>query len=255
MEDMSAWARRRYTLYTLIVVVIVAILGVSAYAAFFYSPANCFDGEQNNGEQGVDCGGSCSLICPFQAADPQVIWAQAFEISDGVYNAAGLIENPNFTARLTGQYKLSLFNQDVIRTKEIFGPLDIGPSESQPIFEPSILTGEQEISRAFLEVVDGFEWNRDEPVDNPLVISARTLTDTETRPRLRTTIENTSLEAVRDIAVYALLYNREGDIVQASRTFVEYIDRDGNAEAFFTWPLPFEEEVTKIDVFTEPVEF
>ena len=252
---MSAWARKRYTLYTFIVLVIVVIFSVSIYAAFFYSPANCFDGEQNNGEQGVDCGGTCSLICPFQAADPQVIWAQAFEISDGVYNAAGLIENPNFTAKLTGQYKLSLFNQDVIRIKEIFGELKIDPSESQPIFEPSILTGEQKISRAFIEVVDGFKWNRAEPVDNPLVVSARTLTDTDTRPRLRTTIENTSLAAVRDVAVYAFLYNREGDIVQASRTFVEYIDRDGTAEAFFTWPEAFEQEVTKIDVYTEQVAF
>jgi len=252
---MSAWARRRYTLYAFIAITIIAILAVSLYASFFYHPANCFDGEQNGTEQGTDCGGSCSLICPFQAADPQIIWARAFEISDGVYNVGGLIQNPNFTARLTGQYKLSLFNNNNIQTKEIFGNLEIEPSDAQPIFEPTVLTGEQEISRVFLQVVEGFRWNKAVPVENPLVVSARTLSDTDTSPRLRTTVENTSLEAVRDIAVYAVLYNRDGNVVQASRTFIEYIDRDGTAEAFFTWPEAFGEEVTKIDVFTEEIEF
>ena len=253
IRGMSAWSRRRYTIYFITAITIIALALFAIYTFFIFEPATCFDGEQNGSEQAVDCGGSCERICPFQAVDPQIVWARAFEISDGVYNLGAIVRNPNFSARLEGQYKFEAFNNENLKIYEVFGDLELEPSQEKPIFEPTVLTGEQRIERVFLTIVEGFMWERAEPPVKDIVITSRTLSDAESVPKLRVSLNNTSLAPIRDIAVFAALYNADGNVVQSSRTFVEMIERDGEAEAFFTWPEAFKDEVTKIDVFTERI--
>ena len=62
---------------------------------YYYQPATCRDGKQNQEEDGVDCGGPCSLICDAQSATPIVSWVRFFKIQDGFYNVASFVENPN----------------------------------------------------------------------------------------------------------------------------------------------------------------
>jgi hypothetical protein len=57
-----------------------SLVGTLIYFGFFYTPANCFDGFLNNNELGVDCGGSCTLICPFTVIPPKVVWAEVLKL-------------------------------------------------------------------------------------------------------------------------------------------------------------------------------
>ena len=95
----SAWAHRRRTRTTFI----ISAVGFIALAVYItvnmYTPPSCYDRKMNQDERGVDCGGSCALLCPFQVEPPQLLWARAFEVSPGTWAALAYLDNPNFNAQ------------------------------------------------------------------------------------------------------------------------------------------------------------
>lgn len=246
---MSAWSRRRQGILLTLGVVISLLVISAIYVFVFYKPATCTDGIQNGLEEGADCGGGCVRVCPFQTSEAQIVWARAFEISDGVYNLGALVKNPNFDVQLVTQYKFEAFNEENLLIKEIFETATIAPLQTLPIFEPTVLTGFQDISRVFLRLVGEPEWTRAEPLEPTVFVKDRSLTDTDSVPKLRATLENRGITPARDLAVFAVLYNIDGNVVQSSRTYVPFIERDSEGQAFFTWPEAFTDRVTKIDVF------
>lgn len=42
---------------------ILTLLIAGTYYSFFKAPETCFDGKENQDEQGIDCGGSCQAVC------------------------------------------------------------------------------------------------------------------------------------------------------------------------------------------------
>lgn len=241
----------------MIVFSFLALIALGAFAFYtlvIYQAPSCFDGELNGIEEGVDCGGACQLVCPFQAASPSILWARSFEISDGVYNFTGLIENPNFDVKVDTQYKFEAYNSQNALIEDIFGDITLYPTEKKPVFEAAINTGFQDVSRVFLRTVGEPVWSKAEQKEQFVFVTSRVLEDTDTLPKLRVDLVNRAIEPKRNLSVTVLLYDAEGTASQSSKTFLEYIDRDATASTFFTWPEPFEKEITKIDVFVEEVE-
>lgn len=75
--------------------VLVLILG-GAYYKWLYKAATCFDGQQNQNEEGLDCGGPCAMSCELLTVkDLQVEWAKAIFLKDGLYDLAAKINNIN----------------------------------------------------------------------------------------------------------------------------------------------------------------
>src|SRR5579863_6726299 len=130
------WSARRQLLYYGVAFVVVAVLFYFSYQTFFTSAPTCFDGVQNGDETGVDCGGSCSLICPNQAHAPVVEWARPFEVSPGDYTAAAYIENPNVGAGAKQvPYSFQLFDSSNSFIVERDGVIDIPPMQTVPIID------------------------------------------------------------------------------------------------------------------------
>ncbi len=250
---MSQWAQTRRTLILLGIFVVLGLIAFAIYTFFFFSPPSCFDNIRNGNEEGIDCGGTCELVCPFQATEPNILWSRAFKISDGVYNIAGLIENPNFDVKLDGTYHFQAYNQDNILISEVFGDVTVLPAQKKPIFEPTINTGFQEISRVFLQMVGESTWTKAEQQDQTVFVTSRKLEDQDTEPKLEVSLVNRGIVPERDLSITAILYDEEGNVTQSSQTFLEYIERDSTESVFYTWPEPFTQEVTKIDVFINEV--
>lgn len=248
---MSRWAQNRRTAIVGGLLLLLALIVFGIYTLFFYQKPSCFDGILNGVEEGIDCGGTCQLVCPFSATEPNILWSRAFEISDGVYNFTGVIENTNFDLRLDAEYKFEAYNAENALIEEIFGEVTIFPTEKKTIFEPTILTGFQDIERLFLKVVGDPVWTKSTQKEQVVFVTSRKLTEEDTAPKLEVTLTNKSVLPVRDLIVTAVLYNAEGNVYQTSRTFLEFIDRDSDAALFYTWPEPFEEDVTKIDIFID----
>ena len=92
------WAFWRRVQYGGGVAVFFIALFTAVYYLYLFQPASCFDGIQNHGETGVDCGGPCVRICTASVASPEIEWVQAFENGSGQYNAVASVNHPNLTA-------------------------------------------------------------------------------------------------------------------------------------------------------------
>src|SRR5574343_394328 len=95
---MVSWSSRRKIIFLSILGGFVALL--VAVPAFFlwHETPTCFDSKQNGDEAGVDCGGSCRLLCSFDAISPNVLWTRSFRVAPGVYSAVAYVENHNITS-------------------------------------------------------------------------------------------------------------------------------------------------------------
>ena len=58
---------------SIVILAIILIVGLPAFLLLYKAPT-CFDGKQNQGEGGIDCGGPCVKLCPSAFLPPEVIW-------------------------------------------------------------------------------------------------------------------------------------------------------------------------------------
>ena len=127
----------------IIVATFVAVLLI--ILIFIYSlsksPATCLDGKKNQNEQGVDCGGICSVKCSNISADDLVVQEKGIVASGAVnkYDLYSYISNPNdLYGSSNFQYQFTIKDADgqVIATR--LGSNFILPSENKYIVENNI---------------------------------------------------------------------------------------------------------------------
>src|SRR5262245_56248218 len=123
-----SWAMRRRVLYVIGVVIFFAVLiGVPVAIALHKAPT-CFDGVQNQGETSIDLGGPCTLLDPSAITPTAVMWARAFKLRDGMYDAVAYIQNPNSAAGVGSvKYHMALYDSENVLVAERFGDTPIMP--------------------------------------------------------------------------------------------------------------------------------
>lgn len=238
------WAVRRQLFYALGILATLVILAAGSYYLFIFTPANCTDGVQNQGEFGPDCEGPCVKLCAVPRVDP--LWARAVKVADGVYHGVALVKNPLAAGAATGlAYSLSIYDAENILIAERRGTLDLYAGETRSVFEPSILTGERIPVRAFMKV-DGGQWTKGVPAENPIRIVSQTLD--QDKLILVGTLENVTALPVEDIVADALLYDKDGLLVTASETKIAAIAARGRQDISYTWVVPFDRPVVRADI-------
>ena len=252
---MSAWARQRQTIVITYIVLIIAVIVAIVYFLVIYKPPSCFDGERNGLEEGVDCGGGCQLVCPFAAARPNIAWARAFRVAEGVYNIAAEVENPNFQVGTTINYSLKSYDDENVLINEIYESVTLYPKEKRIIFEPAVQTQNRSISRVFLEFDQDNNWYNLTDIPKRIITQGYNFDNLDTNPSLQVELRNTSIRPVGDLIVIAVLYDEEENVEQVSRTLVDVIGADSVGQAFFSWRRPFNNPIGTAEVFVvEPRE-
>ena len=249
---MASWSSKRKFAYTSVFTIIAVVIFVAVFLLIFYDKPTCFDGTQNQDESGVDCGGVCEKVCSFQAVKPNIIWSRSFKVSDGIYNAIAYIENPNIKAEaLAVPYVFKIFDERNILISEKKGQIDIPANKTFPIFESFIETGNRVPKFTFFEFLKDPSWLSitQETPPNPLKTISYNLTSSPS-PKLEAIIENSSLEAIYDVAVVAILYDENDNAFASSQTFLDKIDRESRQTAVFTWPENFPSSPAKVEILT-----
>ncbi len=226
-----------------------AIVFTGSYFLFFYSPANCFDGSQNGDEQGKDCGGKCVRICSFAVEPPKVVWAESFKILDGQYNAVAYIENSNkvaATPELTYTFKL-LDKGTVIAERK--GVTILPPDSVYPIFEGRIFTTDgREPTETIIEIESSDVWIPASIGRNQFKTLDIELLSSDTKPRLNVKVENTELTEAREVEVVATIFDKAGNPVTASQTFIDIFSPRSQKDIVFTWPDSIAKTVRSCEV-------
>src|SRR3989344_7618543 len=136
------WAFKRQFFYVLILVVFFSAFGFFIIYPSLKQTPSCFDRKQNGEETGVDCGGSCIKACLAQVDPLSIIWARAFRVIPGRYNAVAYLENHNENTvvnKINYRFDFTDANNVFIGKRE--GSTFVPPSGRFAIFEPGIDIG------------------------------------------------------------------------------------------------------------------
>lgn len=250
---MVSWSLKRRVTYIAIILALVAlVLGWFLFVGF-YEPTTCFDGKQNGLEAGADCGGECQFLCPFQVAEPVVLFSRVFEVTNGIYSAVAYVENPNFNiGNESISYTFKFYDKNNNLILERKGRTFIPAGQISPIFEGRIDMGGKLPARTVFELNDNDKWKYVEGVSgSPFVVKNQILSNADTRPKVEATIKNITVNEYQDIEVVTVIFTAQENAIATSRTFIDSISRKGVAPIVFTWPNPLTKE---IEACTIPVD-
>jgi hypothetical protein len=236
---MSWSTKKRLQILTVFAVFLAVIIGLFSFFIFYKSPT-CFDGKQNGDEVGIDCGGSCQYLCQNQAENPIIKWQRTFRLSEGVWSSLAYIENPNKEISTKNvHYVFKVYDSENILIYEKKGETSIPPGKSFAVFENGIGVGERIPSRTIFEFTENPKWTRNASQEPELAISRQDLSQVSSKPRLDVAVLNKGKSSVSNVELTAIIYDKNGNVIGASRTIVDSINGGETAEAVFTWPEPF----------------
>ena len=248
-----SWAnRRRLIIYVIIATVLIIPLSGLLFAVFYHVPS-CSDKRQNQEEEGIDCGGTCAYLCTEMQFAPTVLFAKPLPGLSGRTDVVALIENKNSAAAAKDvPYVLSLYDADGATAGKATGTIDLPPGASVPVYITGATSGSQVVSTAFLTIdASQIRWYSARDVRRLPEVSNTTLRGTIDAPRIETTLTNSTEKVVTDITVIAIVFNVDGNVIAASRTFVSGIRPGGQATATFTWNTAFPGTPTAMHIFPQ----
>lgn len=236
----------------IITFVAVVLVGLPAFLIFYTAP-NCFDGKMNGGEAGVDCGGSCQLLCSSQSlpllvkGDPRVL-----ELAPNIYQVVALIENSNNDAEVyRAGYVIKIYgSESAIPLQTIEGETYVPRGSTFAIFEgPLVFETGAMPQRATIEWVEKtIIWQKSDEVMPDLIVRNKSFSRLDESPRLEAVVENQALYTVSNIDLVALISDNRGNVFAASKTFVDNLQPGRSSKVIFTWPRPFNSEIVGTDI-------
>lgn len=247
---MATWGTRRKALYiTTAGLFVFALLGALAYA-ILSRPSSCFNGVRDGSEQDVDCGGSCSRMCIQSVRPPNVLWTRYFTLAPNTYSVAAYVENTNSGAYVRqARYVFKLFDTNNILIAERQGIAAIAPTRITPIVETNINTGNRTPARAFMEFTATPQWDRALAVP-PIRVDSEDLSPSG--QRLSVMVHNDDVKDVANLSVAAVLFDAEGQAQAASVSVIPLLERAGQTQVVFTWPLAPKRPIVRAEVVALP---
>jgi len=245
---MSWGTKRRNLVLTTLFLFIFIPIGAIAFLVF-YNPPTCFDSIQNSDESGIDCGGSCQLICTQEAFEPVVLWERLFKVDEGVYNVLAYIENQNANASVIGaRYMFKLYNEQNVPIVEREGVVSILPNSVLPVIETNIQTEKQIPTRVEFDFVSDLVFEKRSSQESYILVKDELIENITTEPRVKAEIQNITLSRIQDIDIVVILYDSFSNVIQTSSTYVPELNSEESKEIVFTWPNPFAQDVARIEV-------
>ncbi|MFH1402577.1 MAG: hypothetical protein ABIG87_03065 [Patescibacteria group bacterium] len=244
---MSLSSRRKLKYQMIFIIVAVAVIIVSLFL-FFYTPPTCYDKIRNQDEEGIDCGGPCELVCGFKIIAPIIQWSRISKTSKGVYNVVAMVENPNISAETKSvSYVFKLYDIEGILVSAQKGNAFIPANATLPIFEGNIITGNRIPVRVNFEFTDNPEWTNGKS-SNLISIKNIKFVEKNNSPRVSALVENNAVKDIKNVELVVLLFDMDNNLINSSKTVLDFIKKNSSEYAIFTWPELFEKKISKIDI-------
>ena len=241
------WALKRQILFMVILVLFFSIFGFLIISPRLNKAPSCADNKQNGNETGVDCGGLCAKACIEQVDPISVLWARAFRVVPGRYNAVAYLKNHNKNVAINKvNYRFRFADKNNIYIGKREGSAYIPPSGSFAIFEPGIDIGNSVPVYTTFEFTQTPEWiqvSQEKINQLQVLVSDIAFIDETIMPKLSAIIKNNSFFVIPEIDVVAILYDANHNAVSASRTYLDQLTSEETALVNFTWPEPLSDKV------------
>ncbi len=250
-----SWGAKRKILYFAIVFIAIVIgILIMLWPSLDKEPT-CFDGKMNGAESGIDCGGACAKVCTPEALQLVTLWARAFKVEDGTYNLMAYVENQNRESGVPMMaYEFKVYDDKNIFIGRTSGTTFVTSNDRTAVFAPSFDAGNRIPGRVTFEWTSAPTWIKvDRNQKNALAVSAdkKTISNMLGAPKLEAVIVNNTLNELKDLDVYAILYDESGNVITVSKTLIERLEKTGTAPVVFTWPEPLVARPARIDIFPQ----
>lgn len=248
-----SWNSKRQSKYFFSVLFFLLIIGFLLLKPIVFKEPTCFDGKKNGDETGIDCGGNCQLFCKEEAKPLSVKWAKAFKVIDGRYNVAAYIVNQNTEASINKiPYVFKLYDSNNRFIVERFGETYIPSGKSSVVFESGLMTGgNREPAFVFFEFLSQPVWYRVPSFTKDVslvVFEDPVFMDQDSVPKMTVNIVNKSFYTVKDVDVYAVLYDESGNVSAVSKTVLSELGRNSTVPASFSWFLPIKDAIVRKEI-------
>lgn len=241
-----SWRTRRKIQYLTSVFVFVAVIFSVPIYNFLKKAPTCFDGTHNGDELGVDCGGSCILVCSADVRPVSVVWERAFTVTRGVVTAAAYAENPNFgLVAPEVPYRFQVFDAQNVLIAEKRGTTYIATDGAFVLFEGPLSGGERVPDHVAFTFDTLVPWYRRSEAPPLLEVKRQELVATTT-PRIEADIYNAAVTPLSNIEVIAVAYDRLDNALGVSRTFIDTLAALDMHTVTFSWPHAFSDDVARI---------
>lgn len=252
---LMTWALKRQIFYISIFVTFLFIFGFLIIYPYVNKTPTCADNKQNGTETGVDCGGLCARACLAEVDKISVLWARAFRVVPGRYNAVAYLENHNKNTAVNKiSYRFRFANADNIYIGKREGSTYVPPSGKFAVFEPGIDIGNSIPVYATFEFTQIPEWIQ-VPLEKisqlQVLVSNITLVNEKTSPVLSATIKNNSFFIMPEMDIVAILYDANHNVVSTSRTYLDELIGGESREVNFTWPEPFSGQIVAQEIIPQ----
>lgn len=237
---MSWAAKRRLTILLIIGAVVVAFLAVLSISVFYKAPT-CSDGAQNQDESGVDCGGSCALLCVADQQPPTILFTKALTNSEGRTDIVASVENKNSTAAAKNvPYQVMLYGPNQTLVQTFSGTVDLPPGATQTVYIPGVVLGAQVVNEFLTIASSSPKWFT--LTSDPRIVpgvSNTVLGGSVGTPRVEAVLSNPTVTTLTNVQVIVLVRNTSKEVIAASQTIVPTIPAQSTALATFTWNNAF----------------
>lgn len=234
---------------------LVALLGSLVYFAFLKAPATCFDGRQNQDEEGRDCGGVCALVCEEQitAQNLEVAEVALVPAASGRVDVLGKVRNPNPDIGASAfRYMFEIKNQEgtaVLREGVSF----ILPGEEKYLMALNIeLAGTLSSVLRVSEVKwERFTEYRGRPAINFYQKRYSELSGGAAFSEAYGLLANESPYDFRSIRVKVVLRDAEGKALAFNATEMRTVQAGEERDFRLLWPTSFPGTVVKVEMEAE----
>ncbi len=208
--------------YGTVFLIILALIGYGLVRLLYNPAPSCFDNVQNQGETGVDCGGPC-IPCAIKSLQPiQVQSQKAFKASDGTGVAVEIYNpNPDWGAQ-SFDYTITLKDQFGHALQTESGKSFIYPGELKYIIEPYIKQDVSTVTSVATQITNP-QWISGTVFSKPNIDAQGIRTDKDTQVYVSGNVVNQSEFPFASVVVDALVYNRDGVLIAASKTTIDAI--------------------------------
>ena len=244
--------------YAIIAVYAAIFIGVVFLIYEWQKPApSCFDGKQNQNEQGADCGGVCAKKCPVVAKENLIVRQTGFVESGiaGSYDVYAEVANPN---SLVGSdkfsYKFSVKNAAGEVMAEPSGTSFILPADKKYIVETNVAV--KEIPASVELTVSDPQWvETSDAYEKPeLKVISKNYNEITSGIGFSEAVgllKNESPFDFNSVKLRILLKDEEGKIIAINSTQMNTVNAGENRDFRVSWPSKFTGSVSQMDVQAE----
>lgn len=237
-----------YGLFFLIIILII----ISIFYFNFRSKPSCFDGKQNQGEEGIDCGGPCLKTCltpDFRNIEVQ--WVKLLDVKSQLILMAK-IQNPNSNlASYSFDYEFNILSNGQI-LKKIYGESFIYAEEVKYIEE---FINKENIDNKNLEVkfvIKNIHWVKSKNFTKPKIDLMNT--DIQFKDDFNYVfgrIKNSDFISLNNIQILANLYDDRNSLISSSKTLIDDISPAEIKDFEIIFPKDIDISKYKLEIFIE----